>query len=304
MPKQTPAQQKITEIHRKRFDPLPDFDLAFQTTTFDSRNDGGEKNSPLFANVFNDAGLLYKKAYQVVHFDYGMKVIVDEDNPKKDLPALLDSSHIRLYELLLMFAEHGNHFTPTKLARRLGCDGDTLSAWLDRLEDAELITRIRCLNKDFRIYIYVHSPFSPGELLVHRERLAGRIKDKATKTKRAALGKNKFPLLRFDLDFMRKAFLREKFDADDSQTRMRQRERSEERKKYERRLRLMQAAIRDFYQTAKLAAGVTAEDWFGYVEREMQRSGTRVTRKDIITAVTCINLNLRGENLIAAQVYL
>ncbi len=169
--------------------------------------DEKRKYVPRRSSIFDDRDLLWVKSYEALH-DYYLK-------KSGDAPPLLKPAEMALYLDRLLLEKRGETFSVEEYAADRGIGINTVSRWLDNLENVKLIHRERSSDgSDHAIIIVTHSPLPPDELRRQRPDLAARrakgpAKGYVQKRKREA-GRNKRDWL--PTAFSRKKLLRAFYD--------------------------------------------------------------------------------------------
>ncbi len=162
------------------------------------RNPSEAQYVPIFPLVFKDANLTYGKSYDVLMTHY-LEVRYGKE-------PILFYEHKALYDDVLFHAEHGEAFYISDLARRRGITRHTLAYMIDRLEDARLVRRVRCLEQHGRpIHLIAFSPYEPYQMEEMGKAILKDVLKKVAAKERHKLGVNHYPALKWDLNTMLKA---------------------------------------------------------------------------------------------------
>jgi hypothetical protein len=150
---------------------------------------------PVFPLVFKDENLTYGKNYDVLMTHY--------IEARYGAEPILRWEHLGLFNDILYHAEHGEAFYTRALAKRRRTSRKRLKAMLDRLEDARLIKRVRCMDVQGQpIHVIICAPYEGWQMEEFGPELLKRVLKESTRKLRDKVGTHVYPSLRWDLKTM------------------------------------------------------------------------------------------------------
>jgi DNA-binding MarR family transcriptional regulator len=146
--------------------------------------DKTKRLKPRRSAVFNDDDLTYVRSYDVLH-----KYYLRGDEHSAPLMSLAEHS---IYLDLMLMLKEGEGWPLGEIAKALRIHLNTLTKYLDNLENINLIHREWSRDgKEHRIIIVLHTPLPKVELEKQRAELLRRRKDKCVQRRRLEAGRNK-----------------------------------------------------------------------------------------------------------------
>jgi hypothetical protein len=132
---------------------------------------------PVRSHLWSEVGLeSFRKCWDVL-LDYYAEPFVDDTGARQ--APILEYVHIGWYCKLQRMFWKNEAFTLREVEAKYGTHRETFTSYIDRLEDAELLDREKCVDlRGQPVDLLLRTPYPPATFLQERARLSDRINAK------------------------------------------------------------------------------------------------------------------------------